>query len=137
MKRVMKLTAMLMCVATMGMFVACGDDNEDLIVGKWDLTAYSKNGGEAKPVASGSLIWEFKTNGIWTEKTNDELETDVYTATYTVSGDKLTLYDEDLSHSVVTTIDKLDKKELAVSVPYALGKGESDKGPEVYYFKRM
>ena len=35
----LKVLAMMLCIATMGLTTSCSKDNEDLIVGKWKCTA--------------------------------------------------------------------------------------------------
>lgn len=136
--------AMLMCVATMGMLCACGDDNEELIVGKWKMTAQSdsENGGGVQPVTNKEEIWEFKADGTMVESVHRQDEVADYTttetATYTVSGDKLTMRQSGMGNIVVElTIQKLDKKELVVNYTGPLFKGSSGEVEIVYYFERM
>jgi hypothetical protein len=86
----LKVLAMMLCIAAMGLTTSCSKDNEDLIVGKWKCTA------------STTTITNLTTNEVTTrndpsvvgmiiEFTKDgKMIFDGQTVSYTVNGSELT-----------------------------------------------
>ena len=121
MKKAIKLFALVLGMAGIMMFTACSKDNEDLIVGKWNVTSVTQDNETYSPSTYGmTMTFEFTEDGTVTETFDmdfmGETEHDSETGTYSVDGDKLvmTVDDETLSG----TITNLDKKVLEISVVY-------------------
>lgn len=111
MKKMMKVMAMLVCVAAMTMFTACTKSNEELIIGKWKTISQAANDNVHTLPENQSIVWDFAENGtlVVTMSVGDvSLPAE---GTYTVDGDNLT-YSVSPDEVMNCTITKLNKKEL-------------------------
>ena len=109
MKKIMKVCAMLLCIAIAGAMSSCSKDNEDLIVGKWKLVSLSY--GETV-VTSGEgigLTVEYADNGNFTILHVDGI---TITGTYSINKETLSLFYD--GETEVHDIVKLDKKDLCL-----------------------
>lgn len=63
MRKTLKLMVMLLCVAAVATLSSCSKDNEDLIIGKWEIVKFTDNllGEDNSRIGE---IWEFKTDGM-------------------------------------------------------------------------
>lgn len=132
MKKSLKaLAAVVIAALTFGL-TGCQKDNEDLIIGTWNAYAMSEtisnatipamNGTHEEEVMSGmSMSITFNKDNTGVMVTTFSLfgmnETEQDTFTYTIDGDKLTvtIYEDGEPETTVTTIEKLDKKELWIT----------------------
>lgn len=133
MKKSLKaLAAVVIAALTFGL-TGCQKDNEDLIVGTWNAYAMSEtisnatipamNGTHEEEVMSGmSMSLTFNKDNTGVMVTTFSLfgmsETEQDTFTYTIDGDKLTMvikYEDGETETTVSTIEKLDKKELWIT----------------------
>lgn len=108
MKKTVKVFAIIMCMATIGMLSSCTKDYAELIVGKWEQAFYTEHGSHVVEIPEGeSEIWEFKASGEVVAIYHGEVRV---TTTYTVDGDKLIMDGE------TAIIKKLDKETLVLSI---------------------
>ena len=133
MKKSLKtLVAVVIAALTFGL-TGCQKDNEDLIVGTWNAYAMSEtisnatnpamNGTHEDELMSGmSMTLTFNKDNTGVMVTTFSLfgmnETEQDTFTYTIDGDKLTMvikYEDGETETTVSTIEKLDKKELWIT----------------------
>lgn len=133
MKNVLKTVAVTLCTAlTLGL-VGCQRDNEDLIIGSWEVVGctitetvdgQSSTRTEALPVGY-SETCTFNKDNTFVGKRTGGFGSDTYQGTYSLSDDQLTIAvnsgwqdDEGEWHSTVdtetATIKNLDKKELVM-----------------------
>lgn len=109
MRKIMKVCAMLLCIAIAGVMSSCSKDNEDLIVGKWKLVSLSY--GETVVTSGEGIgsIFEYTDNGnclAWYEDGSTR------TGTYSINNETLSVsYD---GKTEVYDIVKLDKKDLCL-----------------------
>lgn len=133
MKKSLKTLAAVVFAALTFCLTGCQKDNEDLIIGTWNAYAMSEtisnatipamNGTHEEEVMSGvSMSITFNKDNTGVMVTTFSLfgmnETEQDTFTYTIDGDKLTMtinYEDGETETMVTTIEKLDKKELWVT----------------------
>lgn len=139
MKNVLKTVAVALCTAlTLGL-VGCQPDNEDLIIGSWQVEkqvytvsdgTHGRNVTETpqpgeSDVTTFNKDLSFVTTSTWVE--DGESVSESMRGTYSVSGDLLTMVltdswqdDEGEWHSEVETmtftIKSLDKKEMVLSM---------------------
>jgi hypothetical protein len=108
MKKTIKVFAMVVCMATIGMLCSCTKDYADLIVGKWEQAFYTENGSHVVEIPEEEReIWEFKASGEVVAIYQGEAWR---SSTYSVDGDKL------ISGGDTCIIKKLDKETLAISI---------------------
>ena len=108
MKKTVKVFAIIMCMATIGMLSSCTKDYAELIVGKWEPAFYTEHGSHVVEIPEGeSEILEFKASGEVVAIYHGEVRV---TTTYTVDGDKLIMDGE------TSIIKKLDKETLVLSI---------------------
>lgn len=94
---------MLLCVAAVATFSSCSKDNEDLIVGKWEVVIdnFNANGNDAYSSDHSSRIgeiWEFKTGGVFSiEGSNGSGST-----SYSVSGNNIVIMGGIMSGTITT-----------------------------------
>lgn len=133
MKKSLKTLAAVVIAALTFCLTGCQKDNEDLIIGTWNVYAMSEtisnatipamNGTHEEEMMSGmSMSLTFNNDNTGVMVTTFSLfgmnETEQDTFTYTIDGDKLTMiikYEEGETETTVNTIDKLDKKELWIT----------------------
>ena len=125
------MAAVVLAALTLGL-TGCSKDNEDLIIGTWDVYAISEtisnatipamNGSAEESVMDGmsmSLTFNKDNTGLMVTEFNlfGVNEKEENTFTYTVDGDKLSMVINygDFTKTEVSTIDKLDKKELWIT----------------------
>lgn len=139
MKNVLKTVAVALCTAlTLGL-VGCQPDNEDLIIGSWQVEkqVYTMSDGthsqtETETMAPGeSVVFTFNkdlsfvSTMTWVE--DGETTSESERGTYSVSGDLLTLVGTDSwedengewqseVETMTLTIKSLDKKEMVLSM---------------------
>lgn len=91
MKKLLRVFALLACVATMGIMSSCTKSNEDLIVGKWELVTIENDGTiygrEAQDLTD---FWRFTADGTWIMYYKEERDQ----GNYKINGDKLFLYED-------------------------------------------
>ena len=130
-KSLQTLAAVVIAALTLSL-TGCSKDNEDLIIGTWNAYAVNEtvsnatipamNGTTEESMMEGMAItmtFNKDNTGLMVTKFSlfgiNETEEDAFT--YTIDGDKLTMvinYAEG-PETVVSTIDKLDKKELWIT----------------------
>ena len=122
MKKTLKLMAMLLCVAAVATLSSCSKDNEDLIIGKWEVVKCTKteNGNVEELNSQIGKIWEFKTGGV--------LSCDGNNTTYSISGNDIILMGGLFSGTITT----LTKSKLVLDYSYA-----SNTKTRHYEFKKI
>lgn len=136
MKNVLKAVAVALCTAlTLGL-VGCQPDNEDLIIGSWQVEkqVYTMSDGTHSqtetetmaPGESGVITFNkdlsFVATSTWVE--DGETTSESERGTYSISGDLLTMvstysWENEVQSYVETmtfTIKSLDKKEMVLSM---------------------
>lgn len=99
----LKVLAMMLCIAAMGLTTSCSKDKDDLIVGKWEITTVD---GRTDREKVGS-IWDFASNGTFSLSAYGKTMNGTY---YMVKDEKLTMtVDND---SVTVTIEELTKSKM-------------------------
>lgn len=100
---------MLLCVAAVATLSSCSRDNEDLIIGKWEIVKVTGTIIENGRVIEDQYdvvgdIWEFKTDGtmVFVDHHN---ENKIETWTYVVSGNTILLAGG-LRSLTITTLNK-------------------------------
>lgn len=117
MKKTLRFFALMLGLVSMVMFSSCKKDNEDLIVGKWNVTTISQ-GSQAMQLSSMgmTMVFEFTKDGKLFEDVTmnfmGETMTDRQEGTYSVDGDKLLMTAD--GETEEATIQSLDKKELVI-----------------------
>jgi hypothetical protein len=132
MKKTLKMLAAVVCAALTLSLTGCTKDNEDLIVGTWNVVSETmivsgspiaeENGTFTEQIPEGytmSMTFNKDNTGAITESEGDHTESEPFT--YTVAGDILNIiYEEEpgssYGYSVRINIEKLDKKELILSM---------------------
>lgn len=119
MKKTLKFAALLLGIFTMICMTSCKKDNEDLIIGKWNVTSMTANNMTMNPSQMGmTMTWEFKKDNtgemnmvmdFMGEQTN---ETSPFN--YTIDGDKIQFKLD--GETAIATIKTLDKKTLEFEV---------------------
>lgn len=124
MKKTLKSIAVMLCaVLTIGL-ASCTKDNEDLIIGKWDVVSVTEtisghpdaemNGTHTENFTgaySMSITFNKDKTGIMTDSDGHTVDNNNFT--YTVDGDVLYLTSEGFTTRL--TIDKLNKKEMTIT----------------------
>lgn len=99
----LKVLAMMLCIAAMGLTTSCSKDKDDLIVGKWEITTVD---GRTDREKVGS-IWDFASNGTFSLSAYGKTMNGTY---YMVKDEKLTMtVDND---PVTVTIEELTKSKM-------------------------
>ena len=119
MKRTLKFAAMLLGIVAMISLSSCKKDNEDLIIGKWNVVSETAMGQTMNLSQMGmTMTWEFLKDG--TGKMNMTMNfmgqnmNESEDFAYTVDGDKLIMTAEGETETV--TIVNLDKKVLELEM---------------------
>ena len=110
----LKVLAMMLCIAAMGLATSCTKDNEDLIVGKWKCTAstttitnLSTNEVTTENDASSvGMVFEFTKDG--------KMIFNGRTLSYTVSGSEFTMIFDNGEQNKFD-INELTKDKLKIS----------------------
>lgn len=111
MRKTLKLIAMLLCVAAVATLSSCSKENEDLIIGKWEVVKCTSNlSGEDNSVIG--RIWEFKTDGM--------LSADGENVSYSINGNNIIL----MGGLVSGTITTLTKSKLVMELSFVLATNE-------------
>lgn len=131
MKKSIKAFAAIVIAAMTLSLTGCTKDNEDLIIGTWNVTSISEtisghpdatqNGTHTEAIPEGytmTFVFNKDNTGKMTQSGHGESEESDFT--YIVRDDKLdlTIRDEgsSLAFTVTFDIDKLDKKEMIISM---------------------
>ena len=106
MKKALKMMAMLLCMAAVATLSSCSKDNEDLIIGKWEVVKYTEieNGIATERDNHIGDIWEFKTGGIMSSGGDN--------ITYSVSGNSIVFMGGLMSATIAT----LTKSKLVLDL---------------------
>lgn len=145
MKKLLKIFALLTCIATMGIMSSCTKSNEDLIVGKWEVVdpAITTQG---VPI---QLIWEFSVDGKFAVTSIPISDYSSYVGIYVINGDKLTMTVTDYGYSKLltndertktVTIENITKTEMSWIMTVTSTNvitGEVSTSDEHVYFKRL
>ena len=111
---------MLLCVAAVATLSSCSKDNEDLIIGKWEIVKFTDNllGEDNSRIGE---IWEFKTDGM--------LSSDGNNISYSINGNDIIF----MGGLVYGTITTLTKSKLVMDVGSVLNTNEINH----YEFKKI
>lgn len=119
MKKTLKFAALLLGIFSMICMTSCKKDNEDLIIGKWNVTGMTANGMTINPSQMGmTMTWEFKKDNTgsmnMTMNYMGQQMTESDPFNYTIDGDKITFTLD--NEAATATIKTLDKKVLEFEV---------------------
>lgn len=109
MKKIAKVFAMIVCIASLGLMISCSKDNAELIIGKWKWVSVTNDGTTIQMPEDNITTWEFTESGNVIMTMNGEAAT----GDYTVDGDKLSISGSYVGNTVCKIL-KLTKKELSV-----------------------
>lgn len=109
--------AILFCVAAVATLSSCSKDNEDLIVGKWEVMIdnFNANGNDAYSNSNSKIgeIWEFKTGGVFSKEGSNG------STNYSISGDNIVIASGLMSGTITT----LTKSKLVLDLEIGLSFG--------------
>lgn len=119
MKKTLKFAALLIGIFSMICMTSCKKDNEDLIIGKWNVTGMTAEGMTINPSQMGmTMTWEFKKDNTgsmnMTMNFMGQQMTESDPFNYTIDGDKITFTLD--NEAATATIKTLDKKVLEFEV---------------------
>ncbi len=111
MRKTLKLIAMLLCVAAVATLSSCSKENEDLIIGKWEIVKCTSNlSGEDNSMIG--IIWEFKTDGMMSANGQN--------VSYSIDGNNIILMGGWFSGTITT----LTKSKLVMELSSAFNTDE-------------
>lgn len=119
MKKTLKFAALLLGIFTMICMTSCKKDNEDLIIGKWNVTSLTADNMTMNPSQMGmTMTWEFKNDNtgemVMVMNLMGQQMNETSSFNYTIDGDKIQFKLD--GENAIATIKTLDKKSLEFEV---------------------